>query len=138
MSKLKTIQDVYDAIPTIACQGKCSASCGVIPLFPVEGDRIQASGGSIPTANVHLSCSELVAGRCSIYADRPLICRLFGVVPEMKCPHGCKPDRWLTSKQVQRLMAALMRLSDGNGASVQAVSIDLPIKSPIALSAIGL
>lgn len=37
-------------------------------------------------------CHLLKDGRCSIYADRPLLCRLFGAVPKMACPFGCKPD----------------------------------------------
>lgn len=35
-------------------------------------------------------CPALVADRCSVYEDRPLICRLWGAVESMPCPHGCE------------------------------------------------
>lgn len=116
--KLKTVADVYAAIPSIACKGKCTQYCGVIPLYPVESEKIQSAGHPVPLADANLTCTSLEQGRCSIYSDRPLICRLFGVVPAMKCPHGCKPDRWLTPKQVQRLMLAMERLSSDREAVV--------------------
>lgn len=35
-------------------------------------------------------CPVLSAdGRCTQYADRPMICRLWGATPDMPCPHGC-------------------------------------------------
>lgn len=37
-------------------------------------------------------CGCLVAGRCSIYVDRPLICRAFGVTEGLLCPHKPAPD----------------------------------------------
>jgi Fe-S-cluster containining protein len=35
-------------------------------------------------------------GLCTVHDERPLICRLWGVVENMPCPHGCTPTRMLT------------------------------------------
>ena len=32
-----------------------------------------------------------VHGRCTVYAARPMICRLWGVAQGMACPWGCQP-----------------------------------------------
>jgi hypothetical protein len=36
---------------------------------------------------------------CSIYADRPLVCRLYGADAALPCAHGCAPARggWLAA-----------------------------------------
>ena len=31
-------------------------------------------------------CPLLTGNKCSIYEDRPEVCRLFGTVPELQCP----------------------------------------------------
>lgn len=39
-------------------------------------------------------CPLLGPGGCTVYADRPLVCRLFGAtagVMDLACPHGCGP-----------------------------------------------
>jgi len=39
----------------------------------------------------NLSCPHLGPQGCTVYAERPLICRLFGTTPHMPCPEGCRP-----------------------------------------------
>ena len=36
-------------------------------------------------------------GECKVYNIRPMICRLWGLVEMMKCPHGCVPDKVLNN-----------------------------------------
>src|SRR2546429_6087610 len=36
--------------------------------------------------------SMLRNGRCTVYEVRPMICRLWGMVEGMQCPHGCVPE----------------------------------------------
>ena len=43
-------------------------------------------------AMVNLSCPHLENKGCSVYDDRPIICRLFGTTPKLLCPHGRRPD----------------------------------------------
>lgn len=59
------------------------------------------------------SCTFLNGTRCSLYSIRPVICRLWGVVESMPCPHGCKPERVLTDEEGFGLVAATMEL-DGD------------------------
>jgi hypothetical protein len=54
----------------------------------------------------HLTCSLLVDGRCSAYAVRPLICRLWGSVASMRCPHGCVPSAVLTDGRARAMLDA--------------------------------
>jgi Fe-S-cluster containining protein len=89
------LQEIYDEIPDIECKGECHESCGPIAYSDAEANRIEQSGESPPepVSGSH-RCDKLIplVKKCSIYEDRPLICRLFGVVEGMKCPHGCKPE----------------------------------------------
>lgn len=49
-------------------------------------------------------------GRCTVYAARPLICRLYGSVSDLRCPHGCVPDRLLTPQQARRLIGRIAEI----------------------------
>jgi Fe-S-cluster containining protein len=43
-------------------------------------------------ALAELNCPYLGKNGCEVYAERPLICRLFGTTPKLACPHGKRPD----------------------------------------------
>lgn len=45
-------------------------------------------------------------GKCSVYEDRPAICRIWGAVEKMKCPHGCRPKKWMTRDESYAVLAA--------------------------------
>lgn len=49
-------------------------------------------------------------GKCSVYADRPAICRIWGVVKEMRCPFGCKPKRWMTKAESFEILSEVETL----------------------------
>jgi len=40
-------------------------------------------------------------GQCMAYSIRPLVCRAWGTMnnEQMRCPHGCVPERWLTNEE---------------------------------------
>jgi len=47
-------------------------------------------------------------GRCDVYEDRPIMCRIFGTAPanqKLRCPHGCAPMNPLTPDQARDIMA---------------------------------
>jgi hypothetical protein len=112
--KLRTLQDIYAAIPQLDCQGKCQRSCGVIPLFPVEVELLKDKGIPAPRCSTtEVTCSALKEGKCSIYENRPFICRLWGNVPKMPCLWGCKPNRYLAPQEEKKLLAAMLKLSGG-------------------------
>ena len=89
--------DIYAQVPDVACKGLCHGACGPVVTSSVEADSLRDNGINQPMPVTHpvhgpLTCSHLDdAGRCRIYDHRPLICRLFGAVEGMKCPHGCRP-----------------------------------------------
>lgn len=104
---------LYAQVPTIsACTGACARSCGPIDgIFgDAEAQRILARMRGLPEPREDGTCSMLnVFGRCDIYADRPMICRLWGATAKMPCVFGCEPDAPLLSEQEGRdlLVAAL-------------------------------
>lgn len=103
------LDQLYAQVPTIACQGLCHESCGPLVIDPPERERIIArTGRNIP--NLATTCPALTMfGRCSVYADRPLLCRLWGVVESMPCPWGCRPERTLTDAEGHALLAQARR-----------------------------
>lgn len=56
-----------------------------------------------PDMNGTADCQFLrpIFGTCRVYALRPLICRLWGLVdhPAMRCRFGCIPERWITAEE---------------------------------------
>ena len=104
------LQMLYARIPKIECKGKCWRACGPIVASDLELVRVtHASGKSLDFSRESLECNMLdpVFKTCRVYNVRPLICRLFGAVDSdlMRCPHGCKPDAYLTDKQAHSLIA---------------------------------
>ena len=115
---------LYDKLPTIACRGKCQNSCGPIRMSAAELARITKRFGHEPKwhgigraialtilgRQEALTCPLLKDGRCGVYAIRPMICRLFGLVKKMACPFGCEPDRWLTDAEAHRFLDEAVRI----------------------------
>lgn len=52
-------------------------------------------------------CLKLVEGLCSVYEDRPMLCRLWGLVEGMKCQWGCVPERYLTDREGREFLRAV-------------------------------
>lgn len=94
---------IYAAVPPINCQGLCGASCGPLIIDPPERAHITAATGrhlpDLQPVCPLLDLSPLGQPRCTIYPHRPLLCRLWGTVESMPCPHGCQPDHYLTDEQ---------------------------------------
>jgi Fe-S-cluster containining protein len=134
----KRLQRAYDRIPEVHCQGKCQAYCGTITLLQIELDRIEQRAGPQPVIRmpvqfaheigvdpVHLdgtvimgfgevadTCPLLTtSGHCSQYDLRPIICRLWAAVEDLRCPHGCKPIKYLTRKEAYEIMAEVEKIN---------------------------
>ncbi len=110
---LESFPVLYTLVPKIACKGKCTEACGPIMAYPREEEYFErTTGRKFPDALKMLKegkrdCPYLNAlGRCDVYESRPLVCRLFGVVPEMPCPFGCVAERMLSGEEGHRLMRA--------------------------------
>ena len=104
---------IYARLPSINCKGLCVRSCGPVPCQRAERDAMRAAAGGKPHAIVKSTgmCAYLEAGRCSVYAQRPLICRLYGVVEKMRYPHGCEPSRWLSDGEAAELLRSTAKAS---------------------------
>lgn len=95
-----SLERIYRAVPQVECKGLCSRTCGPIDMSREEWSRIARRGVIIPPPIIGLNivesgqdyrCPALDDNqRCSVYEDRPLICRLWGAVESMPCPHGCE------------------------------------------------
>ncbi len=101
MTLIATYADLdalYAELPTLKCKGFCQGSCGPIRMSRREWERICKAMGYTPKAET-MTCPLLnsVSGHCRVYAERSMICRLWGIAPEMRCPWGCQPSRELTS-----------------------------------------
>lgn len=99
-------QQLYDKIPSFKCKPGCTDCCGPVPFSKWEWDRVSDKRHATPEHIKTLTCPYAVNGRCEIYEQRPLICRLFGAVdaPLMTCPHGCGPVGKLTDEQAREMM----------------------------------
>lgn len=112
---VRELEAVYADIPAMECKGLCGGSCGPIGMTEIERQRIRDATGSDPscgTAREGLRCSLLTPdGKCSAYAVRPLICRMWGVEESLSCPHGCQPARVLTAADGQALIVRVARIT---------------------------
>lgn len=95
-----SLERIYRSVPAVTCRGLCAVACGPIDMSDEERRRIAERGVTIPPPTQALAaiaagqrteaCPALVDGKCSVYEDRPLICRLWGAVESLPCPHGCE------------------------------------------------
>lgn len=92
------LDELYAELPKIECKGLCAESCGPVPMGRVEWQRVCRAGGE-RAAKSDLVCPYLEDERCAVYEVRPMMCRLWGVVDEMPCLWGCKPERYLTREE---------------------------------------
>lgn len=127
------LQALYDRVPAIKCKGHCHDACCFIDASTREIERMERSSGvklttvdaaapNGPGSKVghdgHIlaryRCSMLTDdGRCSVYALRPMVCRLFGVMEGMECEYGCKPTRVLSAGEGIELLAEAMNVGGG-------------------------
>ena len=101
------IKRVYRSLPNVNCKGLCAESCGPILYSEAEAKRMRERGVTPPTWDDTATCTALKNNRCSIYENRPFICRLFGATKALRCKHGCAPDKWVTQEEENRMMAEL-------------------------------
>ena len=105
---------IYQKLPELECKGLCHESCGPIIIGDEEERRIAEKYGSAPTWDSSLTCSKLIDRRCSIYPDRPLLCRMWGAVEGMPCAFGCVPKGGrMSDKKARKLMRAVYERSRG-------------------------
>ncbi len=112
-------------IPDMTCKAGCHDCCGAPPFSHREQRKVcfasQArdirwqnigNGAAVPIGKNGLDCPFLGSEGCTIYENRPTICRLFGHVdhPRMMCPHGCG-SKTFSDKQSCAAINAEMRVA---------------------------
>lgn len=117
---MNSLSAIYDKLPTMECKGLCDNYCGPVGVSPRELTAMRRaskkrlrtvtleSGGVMLKPVKRLRCQCLRKGRCSIYKDRPLLCRIFGMAEGLLCPHGCQPSRVLSHVEVSALLDQIM------------------------------
>lgn len=110
IKRMALFDKLYKQIPTIACKGLCAEACGPIAATEFEVKRLEMAANHPLTVDAELTCSMLKEHRCTVYEHRPMVCRLFGLVKQMPCPHGCTPERRLTDPEANRFMSKALDL----------------------------
>jgi len=96
--QLADLDALYARLPAMECQGLCADSCHThVDASDAERTRLlRRHGLDLDAPTPDGACPALSRsfglGRCSVHADRPMICRLWGAAAAMPCPHGCTPD----------------------------------------------
>lgn len=116
-ARLEALAELYAELPQMQCKGLCSDSCYSLMQTPLEQAYVRAETGvelglvqTPPTA-----CPALgMLNRCTVYEARPMICRLFGMTPGLRCQYDCEPvGGFLTGQQFYEFLARVAEL-DGD------------------------
>jgi hypothetical protein len=104
-----TPETAYTIIDVLAAGGASEQELAVAPKLAEWAD----AGG------ICITCPYVVehGGGCAIYDNRPFLCRLFGTVESMPCPHGAGPEEMLSREDERELMKSYHRLIDKTGES---------------------
>lgn len=108
---LEALDALYATLPRVDCQRQCQEACGPILMSRVEWLRVLRQSGGRRTMREACTCPMLRRGACAVYAVRPLICRLYGLVERMRCPFGCVPARWVSDDEARTLLEAAQEVS---------------------------
>lgn len=118
------LEAIYTRIPGVACKGLCYDTCTRIDMSELERQLITDRGVQMPPPVRHQLHLQLIAaghaGRCpalgplnncTVYPDRPLICRSFGTWRTSACEHGCLADRFVEAAEFFAVAAAVEDVS---------------------------
>ena len=109
--QIKALKKLRQRIPGLQCIPGCSDCCGPVVFSKTEWDRVKDKRRA-----TSITCPYVEDGKCAIYRDRPIICRLFGTVEDLQCPHGCKPEGGLLPKSFgNEIISAAIRSMGGAG-----------------------
>jgi hypothetical protein len=103
-TRMDKILDLYARIPAFDCLKGCTACCGIVPFSKSEWTRVAE-----PKKGKGIDCPYVQDGRCSIYEDRPFMCRIFGTVESLLCPKGCGPEILLSAGE-GRMLTSFYRI----------------------------
>lgn len=103
------IRDLRAQIPSFECVPGCHDCCGPVTTSSEEMARLPRKTATEQAAALdELNCVHLGPQGCTVYDERPLICRLFGTTPRLPCPNGRRPEQMITpqaERQVHHYIA---------------------------------
>jgi hypothetical protein len=106
----RKIDYLRQRIPSFACVPGCHDCCGPVTASSEEMSRLPVkSDAEHDAALAEFNCVHLGPQGCTVYDERPLICRLFGTTPRLPCPNGRRPEKWIDAgveKGVHQLIAS--------------------------------
>ncbi|MBI5040246.1 MAG: YkgJ family cysteine cluster protein [Gammaproteobacteria bacterium] len=104
MTSNQTLHFLRRHIPTFECVPGCHDCCGPVTASSEEMARLPVkSDAAHAAALAELSCPHLGDKGCQVYAERPLICRLFGTTPRLVCPNGQRPEAMIEPRIEQQI-----------------------------------
>jgi hypothetical protein len=96
------VRFLREQIPSFECKPGCHDCCGPVTASAEEMRNLPVKSDAEHTAALaDLSCPYLGERGCQVYAERPLICRLFGTTPKLACPNGRRPAE-MVDPQIER------------------------------------
>ena len=102
----RQLDDLRQRIPTFTCIVGCHDCCGPVTASAEEVARLPVkSDAEHDAALADYNCVYLGANGCEVYAERPLICRLFGTTPRLACPNGKRPVYLIDRRTEQEIDA---------------------------------
>jgi hypothetical protein len=104
---LRELDELYASIPKTHCRRWCAQCCGPVVFSRLEWERVPESLRRNATSLTCPYSGEF--GKCEIYELRPLLCRLYGVVERMSCPHA-SPERTLTKGEENAILEAYAKI----------------------------
>jgi Fe-S-cluster containining protein len=134
----QAVRAIWARLPeTIGCKGLCTSACTWIRLTDPEREIIRSVHGfTFPDRAVNeiapgtFRCIALKDGQCSIYNERPLICRAWGAVQSLPCPHGCRPPIMRSDAEMAEIFMDMWELEGAatfhNRAQVRAIMERFP------------
>ncbi len=89
----RKLHELRERIPSFACVAGCHDCCGPVTASSEEAAELPFVSEAVRAAALaDFSCPHLGEHGCTVYGERPLICRLFGTTPRLACPRGMRPE----------------------------------------------
>ncbi len=99
------IQKLYEKIPRSSCRDKCFRCC--INSIQAAEEEIERMGGYEYIDR----CPHLIENGCSVYQNRPFICRLYGTSSLLSC-EDCTAEYILNDQETRILLREYLKLKD--------------------------
>lgn len=98
------LDEIRKKIPTFTCKKGCHDCCGPVPFSKKEWKRVKDKRKA-----TSINCPYIGEKGCDIYEERPMMCRLFGAIEDLRCPHGCRPFYFLSRKEAKEILEAVYK-----------------------------